>query len=133
MGMNRKRWYGIFCVLFSCLIFASCGGSKEEQSDASSEYFSVETTQKEIAAPLVEDGRWQLLNSQFLQGEPVQIWYGKDEDSEGAGRMDVYLYGEDGSMELLAGGDFSGAARNLVSGRNRGYLHSVGTEAYPHG
>lgn len=98
-----KSVWCFLCGLILCLIFfVACGSESDNQLANATEYYNVQANQKEIGALSQDKENCFFLNAFFYQGEPVQIWYTKKDIMDDS--IDVYLYHEDESAELLVSG-----------------------------
>ena len=131
-----KKIFILLTALLTCTLLAACGAEKEPENVwmgiglgadlaaitereeyydlmvASEELFALgllEQNPEEYTIQFLPDGEfvYALLGTQFVMGEPAQIW-----SEVSAQEADVYLYWTDGSRELLLEGIPSEYAAN---------------------
>ncbi len=124
-GRERRRILSkcmlLGCIALGCALLAGCGsqpdrdtgspmgtgasGSREEETELSgahgadgADFFQIQSETEEIFGA---DETMRLICMQFYQGEPVQFRSKADRNEADELVADVYLYKEDGSVQLL--------------------------------
>ena len=93
-----KRIFLLSALLLAVL--AGCAKGEDGEDRKALVGQAVRMTEQQIADPEEKADGWYLLGRQFYRGEPVQIWSAKTVD----GKLDIYLFHEDGSREELQQG-----------------------------
>ena len=97
--MRRGKLIFLLSALLLAVLAGCARGEDGEDRKALVEQ-AVRMTEQQIAVPEEKASGWYLQGRQFYQGESVQIWSAKTAD----GKLDIYLFHEDGSREELQQG-----------------------------
>lgn len=113
MRQNKKRnFFRISCILLCCLLsLAACGGNEEDVQPSPSgtegqpsfpggKNTDVAVDEEAFYDVASELKGGKLLNMQFCQGEPVQLWMSEPVKDDGGSFVSVYMYRKDGTREV---------------------------------